>query len=681
MTTRPMMTKTQTRAPRTTAFAIRVVDAFAAILMILLTSPLLAYAMLRSAATHSHTFESVFISGPNNSVIALYQFTYAGHFKSLPMLLNLLKGDISLLGSKIEFAFDAKQACHQTDKNYAINPGITSIEQINSATGLSFEAAHRSLNKAHSSVVNYISALVRALFVLIITGIFMPKTKRTTATISVFGIALDNWTMTDLLSDLQQQCQSDTPSVMKQYSFVNADCLNISMKNEAYRQCLQQSGRVFADGMGVRLACLTKGHALKDNLNGTDMFPRLCQLAAEQQLSIFLLGGADGVAIDAASNMQKIYPDLKIAGTHSGYFNMSNKHADNTNNKEPNNGENKAVVDCINQSQADILLVAMGAPLQEKWLKENKHQLNCHVGIGVGGLFDFYSNRIKRAPLWLRQMGMEWTYRLLQEPSRMWQRYIIGNPRFLRRVWNENRQLRKMQPTQSQKVKAKTNTHYTPNFDAKRANARRAAHNLGRRLNRGTKRMLDISVSVTLLTLLMPLFILISICIRIESKGAVLFYQTRAGRHNQPFTMWKLRSMYQDAEQRLAMITTDNEMQGGVLFKMKRDPRITLIGKFIRKASIDELPQLWNVLKGDMSLVGPRPALLSEVKQYSQHDRNRLLVKPGITCIWQVSGRSNIPFEQQVELDIDYIYQQSITADVWLLIKTIPAVLFARGAY
>ena len=114
---------------------------------------------------------------------------------------------------------------------------------------------------------------------------------------------------------------------------------------------------------------------------------------------------------------------------------------------------------------------------------------------------------------------------------------------------------------------------------------------------------------------------------------------------------------------------------------MKRDPRITLIGKFIRKASIDELPQLWNVLKGDMSLVGPRPALVSEVKQYSQHDRNRLLVKPGITCIWQVTGRSNIPFEQQVELDIDYIYQQSVTADLWLLIKTIPAVLFARGAY
>ena len=122
-------------------------------------------------------------------------------------------------------------------------------------------------------------------------------------------------------------------------------------------------------------------------------------------------------------------------------------------------------------------------------------------------------------------------------------------------------------------------------------------------------------------------------------------------------------------------------LKGGVLFKIKQDPRITFFGKIIRKTSIDELPQLWNVLKGEMSIVGPRPALPSEVEQYNLIHRERLTVKPGITCIWQVSGRSHIPFEQQVELDTNYIYEQSLFADLWLIIKTVPAVIFSRGAY
>jgi lipopolysaccharide/colanic/teichoic acid biosynthesis glycosyltransferase len=139
--------------------------------------------------------------------------------------------------------------------------------------------------------------------------------------------------------------------------------------------------------------------------------------------------------------------------------------------------------------------------------------------------------------------------------------------------------------------------------------------------------------------------------------------------------------MYIDADALLKEIMAENEMTGGVIFKMKNDPRIIPVGRFIRKASIDELPQLWNVLKGDMSLVGPRPALPSEVNQYSLQDRQRLEVIPGITCIWQVSGRSDIPFPQQVQLDVQYIQSQSLLLDIKLLLKTIPAVLLSRGAY
>lgn len=195
------------------------------------------------------------------------------------------------------------------------------------------------------------------------------------------------------------------------------------------------------------------------------------------------------------------------------------------------------------------------------------------------------------------------------------------------------------------------------------------------------KRLIDIVASILLLIILMPLFMIIMLLIYINSPGPVFYKQTRVGRWGKLFTMWKFRSMYLDADKRLKEIMAENEMTGGVIFKMKNDPRIIPIGRFIRKASIDELPQLWNVLKGDMSLVGPRPALPSEVNQYSLQDRQRLEVIPGITCIWQVSGRSNIPFPQQVELDTEYIQSQSLLLDLKLLLKTIPAVLLSRGAY
>lgn len=157
--------------------------------------------------------------------------------------------------------------------------------------------------------------------------------------------------------------------------------------------------------------------------------------------------------------------------------------------------------------------------------------------------------------------------------------------------------------------------------------------------------------------------------------------QERVGLNGMPFIMWKFRSMSCDAEAQKARLQQDNEMEKGVLFKIRKDPRITRVGAVIRKTSIDELPQLFNVIKGDMSLVGPRPPLPSEVSEYSRADRLRLAVVPGITCLWQISGRSDIPFEQQVKLDIQYIEQQSVFFDLLVLIRTIPAVLKARGAY
>jgi lipopolysaccharide/colanic/teichoic acid biosynthesis glycosyltransferase len=179
---------------------------------------------------------------------------------------------------------------------------------------------------------------------------------------------------------------------------------------------------------------------------------------------------------------------------------------------------------------------------------------------------------------------------------------------------------------------------------------------------------------------LSPLFTLLAIAIMSDSVGPILFSQTRIGQGGQSFKCWKFRSMHVYSEQRKIKMQDINEMSGDTKLKLKHDPRITRLGGFIRKASVDELPQLWNVFIGNMSLVGPRPSLPCETANYSAFERQRLIAKPGITCIWQVSGRSDLPFKEQVRLDIEYIVGRSVKMDLVLLLRTIPAVLFARGA-
>ena len=200
------------------------------------------------------------------------------------------------------------------------------------------------------------------------------------------------------------------------------------------------------------------------------------------------------------------------------------------------------------------------------------------------------------------------------------------------------------------------------------------------KINSALKRLLDISVALVALLFAAPIMAVTALLIRLDSPGPILFRQTRVGKWGESFTCLKFRSMYIDAEERLKELQALNEADGPV-FKMKNDPRITNVGRVIRKLSIDELPQIFNVLRGDMSLVGPRPALPSEVAKYSFEQARRLHTIPGITGLQQVSGRSNVNFQRWVELDLQYISEQSVWKDIEILIKTIPAVLFSRGAY
>lgn len=195
------------------------------------------------------------------------------------------------------------------------------------------------------------------------------------------------------------------------------------------------------------------------------------------------------------------------------------------------------------------------------------------------------------------------------------------------------------------------------------------------------KRMMDIICAVFGIVLLLPLFLIVSVLIKLEDpKGSVFFYQTRIGKYEKPFRMYKFRSMVSNAEELLEKFLDQNEVNGA-MFKMKEDPRITKVGKFIRKTSIDELPQLWNVIRGEMTLVGPRPALPREVNQYSSYDKLRLKVTPGCTGLWQVSGRNNLSFNEMLELDLEYIERRGLWLDIKLMFRTVKIIIFPNSAY
>lgn len=194
------------------------------------------------------------------------------------------------------------------------------------------------------------------------------------------------------------------------------------------------------------------------------------------------------------------------------------------------------------------------------------------------------------------------------------------------------------------------------------------------------KRLFDILLSGIALVCLSPVFLITAIAIKLEDGGPAFFTQPRAGKDMKPFKMYKFRSMHVNADAKLKELLKDNE-QTGHAFKIKNDPRITKVGKFIRKVSIDELPQLINIIKGDMSIVGPRPILPWQMEECNEYEKQRLIVQPGLTCYWQIGGRANIKWDEWVELDLDYIADMGLWTDLKMIVKTIPAVFDSEGAY
>lgn len=446
--------------------------------------------------------------------------------------------------------------------------------------------------------------------------------------IRLFGLDLVNSTIDDSARTIVAMAEARESATIQ---FVNAHCVNLALRDPAYRRVLHAADYLLPDGSGIALAARFAGQPTGENLNGTDLFPQICRHAARRRQSIFLLGGKPGIAALAASTMCAQHPALRIAGTRHGFWSQA---------------EEDALIAEINASGAAILMVGLGVPLQEKWISRVRHRLTARVVIGVGGLFDYYSGAIPRAPLAFRKVGCEWIWRLMQEPRRLFTRYILGNPMFvlaaMAHAWRER--------------------------------------GFADRVSQAMKRCFDFGSAAVGVLCLLPIFILIALAIKLEDGGPVFFGQTRVGHRGKPFRMLKFRSMVVDAEARLAAIASQSE-RDGTCFKMRHDPRITKVGAVLRRLSLDELPQLFNIVLGDMSVVGPRPALPREVLTYAPVQRERLSGRPGLTCTWQVSGRAEIPFEEQVILDVDYLRNRSFLRDIGLIFRTVPAVLTARGAY
>ena len=452
----------------------------------------------------------------------------------------------------------------------------------------------------------------------------LPVAPRGLTTVPLFGVQVVSAPAAAVVEDLLAS------GALRRVAFVNAHCANVMARDPAYAAALQTADRVLPDGIGVEQAARVNGMEIAANLNGTDFVPLLLRAAAERGRSVFLFGGAAGVAADAADRLARDIPGLRIAGHRDGFDGAA---------------DTDAAVAAINASGADILLVAMGVPAQDIWLDRNADRLRPVLTLGVGALFDFLAGRVARAPAPVRKARMEWLWRLAQEPRRLASRYLLGNLAFLAREGAGA--LRDSRDAQPQAL---------------------------------AKRVLDVTLAGAAALALAPLLALTAAAIRLDSPGPALFRQTRVGRDGRPFTIYKFRSMHLDAEARRAGLLARSD-RAGICFKARHDPRITRVGRILRRFSIDELPQIFNVLRGEMSIVGPRPGLPEEVAAYPARAHGRLAVKPGLTGIWQVSGRAEIGFDRMVDMDLAYARSRSLLLDLLLIAMTFRAVLSGRGAY
>ena len=407
-------------------YAKRTFDFCTAAIALLLLSPLMLLVSIRfRLRNRDRVLDRYFKVGRGDHTFYEYAFaTDVRIIRSLPVLFNVLRGDMALIGPRTlspdeMHAYIAKEPLAERRKD--VRPGLICDWWIRRHVNLDY-VSEVSLDVGYVDSCSWskdMSVVFRSLPGLVTFVLWGDDPPQYESVVSVLGVRIDNISMTAALDRVVTMLEE--PGT-KHACFVNPHAINEAQKNLRYKESLQVADLVLADGFGTKLAGKILRRPICQNLCGTDLFPRLCAALSGTQKSVYLLGAAPGVADRVAQWINKHYPDIVIKGCAHGHFSPE---------------EELEVVKRIAASGADLLVVGMGVPRQDVWIHKHIDSLNVNVAMSFGGLFDYFAGRIPRAPQWMREMGLEWVYRLIQEPRRLWRRYLIGNGTFVARVLRE----------------------------------------------------------------------------------------------------------------------------------------------------------------------------------------------------------------------------------------------------
>ena len=350
--------------------------------------------------------------------IVFEQYSFSSGFaRHFPSVINVLRGEMSFIGPRSIAPGAVSASERQAWKRFNTRPGLFCLWWLRSRTNIAY-GTEIGADIEYVETQSFLGDLGIALRAIPAT-LYGEGVEAAPDKVELLGMTIHNLTMDEAVDAIVAKARD---SISAQVCFVNADCANVAWNDVEYSKVLRKSDLVLADGIGMKLAGRLLNRNIRQNVNGTDLFPRLCEVLEKEPLGIFLLGGRPGVAPQVVRWIQSRYPGVEIAGHQHGFFTSE---------------ELPTVLTTIKSSNARILLVAFGAPKQEQWISSHLKDTGPMVSLGVGGLFDFYSGNIPRAPAWVREIGMEWFFRFCQEPRRMARRYLSGNIIFLARVMRE----------------------------------------------------------------------------------------------------------------------------------------------------------------------------------------------------------------------------------------------------